>query len=257
MLEAEWLTRAAGRFAGLALSPLTGGLSALRRSRMFHPRGLTCRAEVQALPAHASVQPWVAALVGPALVRWSSAWWKQGEWRDVLGCAIRFSTEPLGIEPKHGDQDLLLATIERPWSMPVSPWTTQQHDFLANHYYGVSPFEVQARRVEWRLVPERPSPPGDSRTERLEHAMRNGSADLRLEMAPYGGALRRPRGENFQSIARITLRHFIDVDQEALRFDPFRSGRGIEPVGFVHAIRRATYLASQNHRPARRGSGAA
>jgi len=252
MSEAQWLTEAAGRFAGLALSPVTGALSALRRSRMFHPRGLTCRAEVVTLPAPASRQELVAGLVGPALVRWSAAWWKQGEWRDVLGCAIRFSTEPLGVEPKHGDQDLLLATIERPWSLPVSPWTTQQHDFLANHYYGVSPFEVHGRRVEWRLVPELPSPPGNSRTERLEHAMRDGSAQLLLEVAPYGGALHRPRGESFESVARITLRHFIDLDQEALRFDPFRSGRGLEPVGFVHALRRATYLASQKHRPARR-----
>jgi hypothetical protein len=247
MATAEWLSQTAGRIAGLALSPVTGALSALRRSRMFHPRGLTCRAEVEALPPPLPTP--VAALVGPALVRWSSAWWKRGEGRDVLGCAIRFSTEPLGVEPRQGDQDLLLATIQRPWSLPASPWTTQQHDFLANHYYGVSPFLVHGRRVEWRLVPELPSPPGDSRRERLERAMRDGSARLRLEMAPYGGALRRPRGESFESVARITLRHFIDLDQEALRFDPFRSGRGLEPVGFVHAIRRATYLASQNHRP--------
>jgi hypothetical protein len=252
MRKAEWLSQTAGRFAGFALAPVTGTLSALRRSRMFHPRGLTCRAQVEALPVHPSLQPLVAALVGPALVRWSSAWWKRGEWRDVLGCAIRFSTEPLGVEPRHGDQDLLLATIKRPWSLPVSPWTTQQHDFLANHYYGVSPFEVHGQRVEWRLVPERASPPGSSRSERLERAMSNGSAQLRLEMAPFRGVLRRPRGEDFEGVARITLRHFIELDQEALRFDPFRSGRGLEPVGFVHSIRRATYLASQNHRPARR-----
>src|SRR6188768_1520949 len=113
MATAEWLSQTAGRFAGLALSPVTGVLSALRRSRMFHPRGLTCRADVEALPSHTCLPAPVAALVGPALVRWSSAWWKQGEWRDVLGCAIRFSTEPLGVEPRQGDQDLLLATIQR------------------------------------------------------------------------------------------------------------------------------------------------
>ncbi|MEO8183439.1 MAG: hypothetical protein ABI895_31785 [Deltaproteobacteria bacterium] len=48
-------------------------------------------------------------------------------------------------------------------------------------------------------------------------------------------------------------RHFLDLDQEALRFDPFRAGRGVTPVGFVHALRRATYLASQRARPARAG----
>jgi hypothetical protein len=41
----------------------------------------------------------------------------------------------------------------------------------------------------------------------------------------------------------------VELDQEALRFDPFRDGRGITPVGFVHSMRKLTYLASQRARP--------
>ena len=38
------------------------------------------------------------------------------------------------------------------------------------------------------------------------------------------------------------------TDPASLRFDPFRSGRGIQPQGFVHALRRGVYSASQRAR---------
>jgi hypothetical protein len=237
-----------GWLAGLALSPITGGLSALRQSRMFHPRGLVCEAEVEAAAQTPVSRELAVRLAGPALLRWSSAWWKQGEATDVLGCALRFSSQPLRSEPHPGDQDLLLATIQRPWSMGAAPWTTDTHDFLANHYYGVSPFLVAGRRVEWRLTPELGAPPGQSRAERLERALHEGAC-LRLELADYAGWWRRPLDSSFESVVRVRLRRFLDLDQDALRFDPFRAGRGIEPVGFVHAMRRATYLTSQRARP--------
>jgi hypothetical protein len=239
----------AGWLAGLALAPLTGGVSALRRSRMFHPRGVLYRAEVEPAPGNAALESLALALAGPALVRWSSAWWKRGEHTDVLGCAIRFGSDPLHAVAQPGDQDLLLATIRRPWSMPFAPWTTNFHDFLANHYYGVSPFRVGTRRIEWRLAPEQEAPPGPNRNERLELAVRAGHASLRLELADYSGPLFPPLGESFRSVVRLHLREPVELDQEALRFDPFRAGRGITPVGFVHFMRKATYLASQRARP--------
>jgi hypothetical protein len=187
-----------------------------------------------------------------------------------LGCAIRFSQDPLDTRPKPEDQDLLLATIQRPWTMPFAPLTTRQHDFLANDYYGVSPFVVPPLgRIEWRLVPESLDaerwlpkqavpkqsqhagllPASATRAERLAAALRAGSAALLLEWAPYSGPLRRPAAELFAPLVRLKLTAQLELDQEALRFHPFRAGRGIEPVGFVHAMRRATYLTSQALRP--------
>jgi hypothetical protein len=236
---------------GSALSPFTGALSTLRKSRMFHPRGLVCRAEVEAAPADPSLQAVAEALAGVALVRWSSALWKRGEWTDVLGCALRFAREPLSAEARADDQDLLLATIQRPWSMPLAPFTTRTRDFLDNVYYGVSPFEVDdLGRVEWRVISEYPAAAGDDRQDRLARAMRDGHARLRLELAPYPGPLSRPDGDRFKTVVRLNLTQWLELDQEALRFDPFRSGRGLRPVGFVHAMRRATYAASQRGRPA-------
>jgi hypothetical protein len=240
-----------GWLSGVASAPATGLSSALRRSRMFHPSGLLCRAQVEVLPGAGAAAAVAERLAGPALVRWSSALWKRGEWIDVLGCAIRFSESPLQVAPRAADQDLLLATIQRPWSMPFSPFTTQQHDFFANAYYGVSPFEVAPLgRIEWRLSAETAGASGSTRRERLANALAAGSASCLLEWAPYTGPLRRPT-RSFSPLARVRLRGWLELDQEALRFDPFRTGRGVFPVGFVHALRRATYSTSQALRPQR------
>jgi hypothetical protein len=249
----ETAERLSGNLAGLALAPFTGLLSAVRRSRMFHPSGVVCSGEAEPALENGPARDVALRLAGPLLIRWSSAWWKTGEWIDVLGCALRFSESPLGSEPKARDQDLLLATIQRPWTMPFAPWTTRDHDFLANAYFGVSPFAVPPLgRIEWRLsaLPGATLDSG-SRGERLARAIAAGSAQLRLEWAPYPGALRRPVASRFEPLLDIRLTGFVELDQRALRFDPFRNGRGLEPVGFVHALRRATYGASQALRPAR------
>lgn len=240
-----------GRIAGLALSPFTGLISAARHSRMFHPSGILCAAVAEPVATASAAREVAARLAGPVLMRWSSAWWKTGEWADVLGCALRFSVAPLAAEPKPTDQDLLLATIQRPWTMPFAPFTTNEHDFFANTYYGVSPFEVPPLgQIEWRLVPEgAPSLNRGSRDERIAYRIDNGSAHLFLEWAPYPGPLTRPIPARFERLLRIQLTGFLELDQRRLRFDPFRSARGVDPVGFVHNLRRAAYWTSQRARP--------
>lgn len=219
---------------------------------MFHPRGMICRAEVLPLASEAPAFAVAERLAGAALVRLSSALWKDREWPDVLGVALRFTDLPLTERPGPTDQDLLLATIRRPWTMLLAPFSTHFHDFLANDYYAVSPFDVrELGRVEWRIRPECSSPPGARRGERLRSAVIAERASLVLEYAPYRPPWRFNDEAPFTPLARITLQEFADLDQEALRFDPFRAGRGIVPVGMIHALRRATYATSQFARPAR------
>lgn len=245
------LRSAAGFLGGALLAPWTGLVSWARRGRMFHPVGTVFSADVQSVADDPTARALAGRLEGPALVRWSSAWWKRREWRDVLGCAIRFTHEPLRAHARDGDQDLLLATIRRPWTMLLSPLTTNHRDFLANDYYAVSPFVVDGLgRVEWRLRPEVPSPDADSRASRLAAAAR-GPARLVLEYAPYRPPWRIADESPFSPLVRVELREIAEVDQNTLRFDPFRADRGIVPVGFVQWLRRATYATSRLH-PRRR-----
>jgi hypothetical protein len=57
--------------------------------------------------------------------------------------------------------------------------------------------------------------------------------------------------KRWEPVARIVLLEPARLDQERLRFSPFRDGMGISPRGFVHGLRRATYLLSQIARPSR------
>jgi hypothetical protein len=216
---------------------------------MFHPMGLLCVARVEAV-THDPVARAVAERLGSAaLVRWSSAWWKQREWLDVLGCALRFTNEPRSLIAAAGDQDLLFATIRRPWTLAFSPLSTRYHDFLANNYYAVSPFEVAGLgRIEWRIRPE-PQLLHGSRSQKLRDAVLGGNAALTLEWSPYRPPWRAFDDRTFQPLARITLSELLEDDPQRLRFDPFRAGRGVQPVGFIHGLRRASYAASQLARP--------
>ena len=209
---------------------------------MFHPEGTTYRGQVQPLPG--PYPGFARRLEGPALVRLSTAWWRRAkEWIDVLGVAVRLGRDP-SANPDPGDQDLLFATIQHPWTMPFAPFTTEQHDFLANDYYAVSPFDVAGvGRTKLRLVSAHPRRlQSRDRGERLAEAVRRGDAWFRLELRVE---------KRWVQVAQITLVEEAVVDQERLRFSPFRDGKGITPRGFVHGLRRATYLLSQLARPVR------
>jgi hypothetical protein len=244
-----------GKVAGVALAPLTATVSALRRARMFHPRGVVVRAAVVPAARAARWQGLAARLEGHALVRMSAALFERGEsFPDVLGCAIRFTDKrPTDARARPTDQDLLLATIRRPWTMAFSPFTTDARDYLNNHYYGVCPFRAVEGVIEWRLSPEQPSPAGADRPARLLDAMARGRANSTLEARAWPGTLVLGDDPPWAPVARVDLLERIDIDEDALRFDPFRSGRGITPTGFVHGLRVAAYAASQLARPSRPG----
>jgi hypothetical protein len=235
-----------GALAGAAIAPAFGLGSLIRRARIFHPEGVCHRATAVVAPG----TPFETAAIrlageGPALVRFSAAWWRGGrEWPDVLGCAIRFGggdPEPL---PREGEQDLLLATIPRPILTLAAPLWTDTHHFLANTYHATAPFDLEGvGRVRLRLTALPFDAIGESRVERLERAVERGVAVLLL-------SVRRVRPfARWRPLVELRVGERLDVDQEALRFDPFANGRGLVPRGFVHNLRRATYALSQQLRP--------
>jgi hypothetical protein len=239
-----------GLAAGWAIAPVFGLASFLRRARTFHPRGPVL---------HATVRPYTDApielrglaerLAGPALVRFSGALWKDAEGApDVLGCAVRLRRHDQDtVEPSEDDQDLLFATIRRPWTLPVSPFTTAVRDYLDNDYYSVSPFDAGlARPVYLRLHSAHTSAPGwRFRNERLAYETQRGRAVLELDVGPG------PSGP-WAPLVTVSLDRLAKIDGEALRFRPFRTGRGVRPQGFVHALRVGAYSLSQRARPEHR-----
>ncbi len=232
-----------GTLLGWLVAPVFALTSALRRARTFHPTGHVFAADVTPVDGVQLGE----RLRGPALVRFSSALWKgDREWIDALGCALRFRrTDEPTPEASEGDQDVLFATIRRPWTTLLAPLTTHVHDFLANDYYAVSPFRVPGFGTGYlRLRPLRASSgaAGATRAERLYDAVARREVNLQLEV-------RRAWQRRWTAVATVHVRAPLDIDQDRLRFSPFRDGRGIVPRGLVHGLRRGVYALSQRARP--------
>lgn len=261
--RAHEVSERSGEVLGALVAPVFALTSALRRARTFHPEGDCADAEVTV--SNDVPPPFIqlaTRLCGMAFVRFSDALTKKrARWPDVLGCAIRFG-DYVDDPASHGDQDLLFATIKRPWTMPFSPLTTHVRDYFDNDYFAVSPFALSGHegRFYFRLRPAKREgafesaggptstlrtsmhrssrTPAEQRTRRLERTIATGSSRLVL------GVGRSPWGP-FAPLVDIELVSVRLDDPAGLRFDPFHAGRGIEPHGFVHGLRRGVYSASQ------------
>lgn len=234
-----------GFAGGFVLAPFIAAGSYLRCARVLHPDGIVYRAEVTVDARAGAARAVAERLAGPALVRLSSALFRRTEGRatrpDLLGVAIRFKDDPaVSVVPELGDQDILFATLRSVLTLLPALLTTRTSSFLLDDYYAMGVFDAaELGRVRLRLVsPDIPS--GElSREEALEQAVRAGRAVFELEARPARC------GSRYQPIAQIRLLEQVHVDQAALRFSPFRTGRRIVPRGFLHALRILPYPASQ------------
>jgi len=227
-------------------APFIHALAELRHARMFHPEGQLFSGTLDPIPG--SPYQTVAQQLGrTVLARCSGALRRGGrESLDVLGIALRMHHgQTIGVQPVQGDQDLLFATIRSPFTMPLSPLTTRSHDYFANRYYAVAPFQLEGlHRVELRLDPIDRSPRTGSRADKLAAAVAAGKAHFEL-------SARRTLTRTWHPLALVALTAPSELDQTALRFDPYQCGAGILPVGVVNAIRKRAYAASQSARPSR------
>ena len=213
-----------GLIHGYILGFFTGLISFLRSSRMFHPRGVVFGAEVDS-----------KFLPEKALVRFSSAWWKNKEWPDALGISIRFHED-------NKIQDLLFASFSSPLLLFISPFITNFKDYLENMYYGVGFFQRDGRIVKYQIHPIRTEKIQGSRKQRLEHDYLQGETTLELLEEDQ-------ETKESKVIASIRLVERLEIDQEQIRFSPFRNDFNILPRGYLQYLRVGAYKLSQWARP--------
>lgn len=231
------LTEKLGHIGGYFLGVFTGSVSFIRQSRIFHPQGQTFLVEVE------SLRPDILKLHPYALMRLSSAIWKRQEWLDTLGLALRFSPEPHFLPlPKESDQDLLFATFDSSWKIFWSPLLTQYHDYLANEYYSIAPFSTfNYTECYFKLVPKGESLARGSREKKIRKALSSGQGQFTLMI--------REKNKDWIGIAKLKMKKEIPIDQEALRFNPFQTGLGVLPIGYIQYLRIGAYRMSQMARP--------
>lgn len=235
---------AIGDAIGRWLAPAVAAITRTREARMFHPVGYTFAGRVEPIVGgHFD-------LIGPrldgrVLVRVSGALSEtEREWLDVLGVGMRIRSgrgDALTEQPEPGDQDLLFATVRSPLTLPIAPLLTSAHTFLTS-YWAVAPFDAPPLgRIELRLKPIGSAEIGGSRINRFREAVRRGQAGWWLE-AKQSMTL------TWHPVAQVYLEKEVTMDQNALAFDPFRTGANITPTGLVHSIRKAVYAAGREAR---------
>jgi hypothetical protein len=222
-------------------------LAALRRRRSLHPTGIGYRGRLQ-VPVERSARPGVplfhAGATHPALLRFSRGAGLPEPLPDALGVAIK-------LPDAHGpgvDQDLLLtSSTDRPLLRRL---LFPAASFVHGAFSTALPYDLGSERVVLLLVPA-PISAGPS-TGGAGHRHVGGALAELHAVAANGLELELRTAKSFgrsQPLATVTVGPPLSPDQtEALRFNPWTTGPGIHPSGWLNLLRDAAYQASQRGR---------
>lgn len=219
------------------------GLSALRGSRIVHPRGVgyeaTLRVE-ERVPGAAGVPLLREPGEHPALVRFSRSIGLPERLPDLLGVSVRL----VDVHGEGRHQDFMLITSGAgPGHFLLLP---AARGFFGQPYSSVLLYRV-GRTL--RLVGALPashvprSRPGGALPALVEAAAHPEGVSFGMGLAAPGG-----RWRSFgllQTGARIS-----DEETEGICFNPWNTGGGIRPAGPLMGLRKAAYEGSQRGRGA-------
>jgi hypothetical protein len=85
--------------------------------------------------------------------------------------------------------------------------------------------------------PASPRPDGGTELDRLDAAARTGRLRFQLAVAPVMG--------RFRPVAELRIGERLPGELDALRFNPWNTGGGLEPVGALNGARDRAYKLSQ------------
>ena len=203
---------------GAGAAAVFGALSAARRRRIFHPVGTAYDATLDVHGGGRGAELVDEPAVRPCIVRLSRGVGLREPLPDILGIAVRV---PDAYGPG-AHQDLLMTTAgTRPVLRSVLAFSRSADE---GHYSSVLPYRIGDGDDAY--IGARPLSPTRFALEAA---------------APLG---------DWAEVGVIQLgRPWDQAASDALRFNPFCTGGGIEPVGVIQTLRRRAYAASQAARP--------
>lgn len=218
-------------------------LAVLRRRRSLHPTGVGYQGELLVgNDGRAGVPLFRPGAAHTALLRFSRGAGLPEPLPDALGVAVK-------LPDAHGpgaDQDLLLtSSTSRPLLRRL---LFPARSFLRRAFSTALPYDLDGKRVVLLLVP------APTRNGRSPEGVAHGGgalAELRAAAADGLGFELRIAGTfgPSQRLATLTVGQPLPVEQtEALRFNPWTTGPGIHPSGWLNLLRDAAYRASQRGR---------
>jgi hypothetical protein len=240
--------RALRLWAAAAAAPVVAAgfytLAALRNRRSVHPMGIGYQGWLRVPnegPPQSGVPLFQAGARHQALLRFSRGAGLPEPLPDALGVAIK-------LPDAHGpgvDQDLLLtSSTDRPLLRRL---LFPARSFVRGAFSTALPYDLGSERVVLLLVPV-PISAGPSTGDAGHRHVGGALAELRA-VAANGLELElrtaRSLGRS-QPLATVTVGPPLPADQtEALRFNPWTTGPGIHPLGWLNLLRDAAYQASQ------------
>jgi hypothetical protein len=237
-----------GEAAGLSMGAALAALAAVRRGKAFHPDGVVYDARL-AIAGHPAA-PQAAELLSRegehrAIARFSRAVGLPRPIPDLLGLSLR-------VPDAYGagrHQDFLLVTS--------ADYPLLHHIFLPARdvqqrpYTSSLPYRAKGDLFLVGAVPQPGSPRLDGRNEfeRLQAAASTGRLGFDLAVAPVSG--------RFRAVGSVRIGVRLPHELDALRFNPWNTGGGMEPAGWLNGARNRAYKLSQGAWRRTRRDGAA
>ncbi len=226
----------AGAAAGYAVGAALARVAKLRGGKPVHPHGVVYRARLR-IDGQAG-GPRGAELLSrsgnrPALVRFSRSVGLPRPLPDLLGASVRV-LDAYG--PSRHQDLLMVSSVDRPILHHLFVPAT---DVQQRPYSSSLPYRAGAEVILVGLLPDplSPRPAGTDEFDRLARAAATGRLGFGLAVAALGGRFRR--------IGSLDIEDRLPRGADAIRFNPFNSGGGLEPVGLLNRMRRQAYPMSQ------------
>jgi hypothetical protein len=216
--------------AGFAIGGALAGLAALRRGKAVHPHGAVHRAQL-IVPDHngalGRTRLFGTAGSRAALVRFSRSLGLPRPLPDLLGMSIRV----LDVYGSGLHQDfLMVSSVDAPVAhhLFVPAGDVQQRPYSSS-----LPYRTGDRTLLVGAVPraDSPRPGGGTELERLAAAAATGELTFDLAVAEVWAALR--------------VGDPLPPEADALRFNPWNTGGGLELTGTLNRLRDVAYPLSQ------------
>jgi hypothetical protein len=222
--------------AGYVIGAVLAGVAGVRGGKAVHPSGVVYRAQL--VIDGAPDAPRGSALLSEPSTRWALMRFSRSvglprPLPDLLGVSLRV----LDAYGRGRHQDVLtVSSIDLPVLHHIF---VPAGDVQQRPYSSSLPYRAAGSTFILGVTPDpaSPRPSGDDEFDRLHRAAATGRLTFGLAVAPIGGRFRR--------VGALHVRDRLPDTLDALRFNPFNCGGGLEPAGWLNRLRDYAYPLSQ------------